>query len=375
MSPSRPLWLETALIARARWFRLDGWRVLGTCSLGAGFIALLAWGRFEFARDFSRELIELLTRVGLVAGVLVAGHALLVVSASRRRLVERHRRGWLTAAPLPRSVVDRFIAICVLLRALGHLMVLTLLLCLIHVFAGTSLAHTSLPAIVIAGFIVGSLCGWLLPHRSGNLREASRYAPRNADAGKGQRGVRALAHWPIAQVFAWQRPENARFVVVAVLFTVQGGTSIAGGLAVMGAWLTAIYLVSLLRAIAVSGRAAANWLRSTPLPFVTFAWSLTKRALLHQVIGVSLAAALGMVLGGPPGMILYMSGLWIAIVVCVSAVTLADSYRGQRSLLRLAVSAMGFAAIEMRAHGWAIPVALVMAGWYASRAVSRRETA
>ena len=363
-----PLLGEIALRAGSRLQRNGAVVMMFVLAIGA--VAFLAWAAAESLHEPARQLIHLLGRFGFVAGALAAGHAVLLVSRRRRLLSGEYRTSWLSAAPISRATVSRVVTLRVAATAMTHLLIILLLLWALHRLGGIAVLQSSLALLVTVGFVAGCVFGWFMPHRPHVAWEASRYAPRSDGGSSSQAGVRALGHWPIAQVFAWQRPENSKFVIVAVLFSVQGGSSIAGGLAVVGAWLVAIYLVSLLQAVIVSGRGAARWLRATPIPFATFAWSVAKRALLHQLIGVSIASVLGAVLGGPAIMMLYLAALWMTIVLCVSAVTLAASYRGERAPLKLAVSIAGLAAVEARAHGWAIPLALAMAALYLRRATS-----
>lgn len=367
-----PLLRDITLRAGNRLRRRRG--ILAALVFAMGAVALLCWVSAESLREPVRQVLEWLTRHGFVVGALVGGHAMLLVSRRRRRLCDEYRTSWLSAAPISRTMISRVITLRVAANAIAHLIAILLGLMALQALGKVPLLQSVLAPGVAAGFAAGCIFGWFLPHRSRAGWEASRYAPGLDDRWQGKGGSRALAHWPIAQVFAWHRPENSRFVIVAVLFCVQGGSSMAGGLAVVGAWLIAIYLASLLQAVIVSGRAAAAWLRPMPVPFATFAWSVAKRALLHQSIGVAVAAALGMGLGGPVMTLLYFSALWMTIVLCVTAVTLAASYRGERAPFRFALSLVGLAAVEVRAHGWGIALALAMAALYLKRATNSRAT-
>jgi hypothetical protein len=369
----QPLLLSLWLSLRNRWER-EGRHAIAISATAVLIVVALGWVAAHVLRGPVRSLLSGLTTYGFILGALVAGHALLVVSRARRRLSQAYQDSWLTPAPIPGEAVGGVIAWRVTAIAMLHLLALVAILWGLHAIADVATGRSSVILIAVAGFVVGAATGWLLPRGNRARREASRYTPRSSPTMDVQAGARALAHWPVAQVFAWHRPENSRLAIVAVLFTVQGGSSIAVGLTVVCTWLLAIYLVSLLQAVIVSGRAAADWLRATPIPLAAFAWSLGKRALLHQVIGVSIAGGLGVVLGAPPMLILYLTSLWMAIVVCICAVLLADSYRGVHAPLRLALSVAAFAAIEARAHGWAIPFAFAMTAWHVKRASRRKQT-
>jgi hypothetical protein len=154
-----------------------------------------------------------------------------------------------------------------------------------------------------------------------------------------------LAGWPIAQVLSWSRPENSRYVLVAALLAVQGGSSAVAGLSVVAMYFVASYLAALVSAMTTVARSAAIWLRATPITLMGFVWSVSRRALVHQLIGIALAIVCMILLGAPVGMALQVAALWIGLFISISGWALVDHYRGRSPLVKIALSIAAFAAI------------------------------
>lgn len=361
-----PLLLAAWLGVRARWMRAPR----GSLLLAAAATGSAAWLTASHLRGPAAWLTGLMLDYGVVLAGFVALHAVLVVSRLRRSLQSGYRQSWLVAAPIARRSVLFSIAAQITIVALTHLMALLLFAGLAAWLAAKPAAAADIAVLITAGFVSGAVLGSLLSDRKRDGREASRYAPKlRGSADQWQPSARSLAHLPIAQVFAWHRPENLRIVVVAVLFTVQGGSSMLGGLCVVSAWLLAIYLVTLLQATIHVGRTAARWLRCTPVTFLNFAWPIARQSFLQQVIGAVGSGVLGVVLGSPLALTCYLVVLWIMIVIMVLVVSLADCYRDRRSTAKLALSLAGLTAIELRAQGWSLPVVLLMIGWHVRHAL------
>ena len=107
-------------------------------------------------------------------------------------------------------------------------------------------------------------------------------------------------------------------------------------------------------------RAAGQWLRSTPITFWAFAWPLARRMLLHQVVGTLAGVAIMLLLGAPPRVALYIGTLWLALVVVVTAVSLADCYRARSPAVKLVLSTLAVLVTEQRWRGWGIALAMLV---------------
>jgi hypothetical protein len=213
---------------------------------------------------------------------------------------------------------------------------------------------------------IGSIVGWWSARRSrADALEGSRYVGAIKPRNETRPSVAALSGWPVAQVRAWGRPENLRILVlIPALFAVQAGSSAVHGLSVLAIWVLGGYLGGLLRAVWHTARAASDWLRSTPIPFAQFAWAMTRKALLHQFVGTVGAAAVLISLGAPLASALYVSALWLAIVVLSYSIFVVDAYRSRPPLIRLVLSFATLAIVEAREHGWSIPLAALLAAWH-----------
>ena len=128
---------------------------------------------------------------------------------------------------------------------------------------------------------------WLAPLRRCIAFASSRYVGKVKHGGALMPSTAALSSWPMAQVRAWGRPENLRLLVMVGMLAVQAGSSAIQGLSVVAIWLLGGYLLGLLNAVMHTARAASHWLRSTPIPFAQFAWAMSRRALLYQVVATA----------------------------------------------------------------------------------------
>lgn len=329
---------------------------------GAGLVVWLASTYGDRLAAFIRSGVEY---IGFVP-ILAALHAATLVSRRRRHLQQQHLQSWLIATPGGFAGSRRAIVIATLASVLKHATVVALTLIVVGILSRTEFAAAMrLLVYAMVGFVPGALAGWYLPAmRRRVTNEASRYVLKPATANGLRPQAAALSRWPIAQTLAWNRPENLRVVILVALLSVQAGSSMIGGLSVVAAWLVGAYLTGLLRGIVSVGREAAQWLQSTPITFAAFAWSVARRALVHQLIGTAVGAAIITVLGSPASMTLYLAALWMSVVIMVSAASLAESYRSRSPALKLALSFAAMLGIESRAHGWAIPLALVMTAWH-----------
>jgi hypothetical protein len=252
---------------------------------------------------------------------------------------------------LPLTV--RMIAVCVLLAIMG----------LVARVAAETVGESLLW--IAAGAVIGATVGWWSARRSrADALEGSRYVRQVKARTATLPSAAALSGWPLAQVRAWGRPDNLRILLMVGMLAVQAGSSALVGLSVVAMWLVGGYLAGLLTAVLQTATMASRWLRSTPMPFAQFAWAVSRRALLYQVIATALAVGLMVILGAPVPSALYIGGLWLAVVVLSCSIGVAESYRARRPFIRLALSFAALAVVEAREHGWSIPIAAVLAAWH-----------
>jgi hypothetical protein len=366
-----PSWLLRHPVLLAEWIAaINALRRLRTHATGAVLAGIALTGlvvaTFATAADRIADLFEMLLSYRVLLVALVAIYVALAVSRRRERARAHHMRFWLAAAPIdPQSWrANRLVS------SFGVLVAQWLTASILIVLSGLAgavrpEAIVQLMMYVTLAAAAGAAVGWWLGRpREAGVYEESRYVGRPARGGAIKPASDALSTWPIAQVRAWSRPENSRLFVLVALLAVQGGSSAIHGLSVMGLWLLAGYLSALLQALPATARAAANWLRSTPISFLQFAWALMRRVLLHQLVGTVVAAGVMVLLGATMATALYLSALWLSLVVLVGSIAAAESYRGRNPTLRIALGVMTMAAIEARAHLWSIPLAAITVAWH-----------
>ncbi len=265
-------------------------------------------------------------RVLTIAAVAI--YAAFTVGSQRQRAEIRYTQFWLAAAPVRQysrtlailvvtliPLAAQLLAVCVLFAAMG----------VVGNVEATVVGETMLW--VAAATAIGAVVGWWSARRSrADAMEGSRYVGAVKPRNETSPSAAALSGWPLAQVRAWGRPENLRILVlIPALFAVQAGSSALHGLSVIAIWVLGGYLGGLVTAVSQTARLAADWLRSTPIPFAQFAWALTRRALLYQVVGTAVAAALMISLGAPLQSALYISVLWLTVVLLSCSIVVADS--------------------------------------------------
>lgn len=355
------------------WLRLlnslSRWREQGART-GAIVLSALAVmiALFVSLSRHALSAIETLAHFWILLAIVAAIYGVTSVSGRRRQLEELESQSWLIAAPIP----PRSLLISQAIRVLLPLFVLAAIAVMFPALVamtheGIGAAAEKVACAAAGGLFVGSVLGWWSGGRaktSGVV--ASRYVPQprarrspsaplvsQASTGKGEfapaTGMRpdaaGLAGWPIAQVLSWSRPENSRYVLVAALLAVQGGSSAMAGLSVVAMYFVASYLAALVVAMTTVASSAAAWLRATPITLMGFLWSVSRRALMHQFIGVALAVACTLVPGAPLGMALEVAALWLGLFTSISGFALVDSYRGRSPLVKIALSIAAFAAL------------------------------
>lgn len=345
--------------ALSRWREEGSKAVLLVLSILAVALALL----FSLSGHVV-SAIQTLAEYWVLLAVVAAIYAATSVSARRRQLEESKSQSWLIATPIPpRSLLisHAFRVLLPLFVIAGIVVMFPALVALAN--EGIAAAAEKVAGAATGGLIVGSVFGWwtsrcikssgVVPSRyvpqprvrpSETAKVAGELEGEHANAGM-RPDATGLAGWPIAQVLSWSRPENSRYVVIAALMAVQGGSSAITGLSVVAMYFVASYLAALVSAMTTVAKSAAAWLRATPITLVGFVWSVSRRALAHQMIGVAVAIACMLMLGAPIGMALEVGALWLGLFISISGFALIDSYRGRSPLVKIALAIAAFAAL------------------------------
>ena len=368
--PGTPIWLLGHPLLLAEWLAvrnlLSRARAHAVAFIAAGAAVLVALTVVLLALGSSFEhVFGALLAYRVLTIVAIGVYAAFAVARQRQRAEVRYTQFWLAAAPVRQYSRSLAILVVSLMVPASQVLAACLLLAAMGVAGSVDPRIVGESMVWIVGAAaIGAAVGWWMARRSrADAMEGSRYVgavkPRNETVPS----AAALSSWPLAQVRAWGRPENLRVLLVVAMLAVQAGTSALGGLCVVAMWLLAGYLAGLLTAVLQTASAAAQWLRSTPIPFAQFAWAVTRRALLYQLIGTAVAAALMVVLGAPLASALYISALWLATVLLACSIGLADSYRARPRFVRMVLSFAALAVVETREHGWSIPIAALLAAW------------
>jgi hypothetical protein len=358
-----PLLYAEWLAARNLLRRARAGVVIAASAVGLTALAVVL---FTFAARF-RGLFEGLLDYRVLTTAAVGLYAAFAVSRTRERAEVRYTQFWLAAAPVRTYSRTLAIVVVTLLPLAAQLLAVCTLFVAMGAAGNVDAAIVGRVMLWVAvSSTVGAAVGWWSARRSrADALEGSRYARRVKAHTETLPSLAALSGWPLAQVRAWGRPENLRILVlIPALFAVQAGSSAVHGLSVLAIWVLGGYLGGLLRAVWQTAQSASDWLRSTPIPFAQFAWAMTRGALLHQLVGTSVAAAVMISLGAPWMSALYVSVLWLAIVVLSYSIFVVDAYRSRPPLIRLVLSFATLAIVEAREHAWSIPLAALLAAWH-----------
>ena len=334
--------------------------------VAVGVLVALAVVLLTFAPRFAAVIDGLLAYRVLVV-VLIAIYAAFAVGGRRQRSEVRYTQFWLAAAPVRQFSRTLAILVVTLLPLAAQLSTVFVLFAAMGIAGGVAAAIVGQAMLwVTVATVIGAAVGWWSARRSrADAMEGSRYVGAVKPRKEFTPSAAALSGWPLAQVRAWGRPENLRILVlIPALFAVQAGSSALHGLSVIAIWVVGGYLGGLLAAVSQTARSAAHWLRSTPLPFAQFAWALTRKALLYQFVWMAIGVALSIGLGAPISNALYVSALWLSIVVLSCSIAVADAYRQRPPLIRMVLSFATLAVVEARTYGWSIPVAALLAAWH-----------
>jgi len=321
---------------------------------GGTIVTVIRLAQFEPIRQGARRLAEQRMLVGFVAFFC----ALVLVARRRVWLRVEYERSWLLATPIGAASYRRASAIRLAMAAASVLLVAMVVTAIVAYFAGEPVW----PVLtwLSGGFVVGSLAGAAWPLRTTVSRfEDSRYTLKWRRAST-HPSLDALARWPISKAMAWYRPEQARTLFLVAALSFPAGMSAATSLAVLVAWLLASYMLTLMRAVSSVSREAALWLRPTVLPFRTFAWTIGKQALLHQVACTVVLAAIAGVFGAAWMDAMYYGALWLALYSMASAVEIRRGYLGARSAGRTFVAIALALAAESRERGAGALVAVAV---------------
>lgn len=291
------------------------WRKEGSRAAFFVFGAIAAVAVMLLAVIFGHAVpaVEMLAQYWVLVCVVTAVYAFTSVNGRRRHLEESQSQSWLIATPISPSSLLVSHAIRTLLPIVVMFAAVVMFAgCVLLLHGGVSAAIGTAVAAIGGGLSFGAAAGWWAAGRgraqagtpTGTDTAASRYVPRLRVAGPMRPNDDALAHLPIAQVFAWSRPENSRYVVVMALLAVQGGSSAIAGLSVVAMYFIASYLAALLSAMMTVSKLAATWLRSTPMTLGAFVLALSRRAFVHQLIGTALGVVFMSLLGAPLAMAL-----------------------------------------------------------------------
>lgn len=366
-----PAWLLRHPLLLAEWLaarnllgraRANAMVVLAAAVAAVGALAVVMTA---LASQFPAVFTALLTYRVLTI-VAVAAYAALAVGRQRQRAEIRYTQFWLAAAPVRQYSRTLAILVVTLLPLAAQLLAAGVLLAAMGIVGDVGLSTVGESLLwIVAATALGAAIGWWSARRSrADAMEGSRYVGAIKHRGESVPSAVALSDWPLAQVRAWGRPENLRILLVVAMLAVQAGTSAIGGLCVVAIWMLGGYLVALLSAVPHTARAAAHWLRSTPIPFAQFAWAVTRRALLYQLAGTAGAVALMVGLGSPLASALYVGALWLSVVILAYSIALAESYRARPSRIRMVLSFAALAVVEAREHAWSIPIAALLAAWH-----------
>lgn len=292
--------------------------------------------------------IEILGRYWLLLGVATVAYAATTVSRRRRHMEESQAESWLVATPISPSSLQWSHAVRTLLPLFAVLAAAVMVAGLVAVSNDdVFMAAGIVIATVAGGLLIGGAAGWWAAGRATKQVGAagSRYVPRPRVEGLPRPDTAGLSRWPIAQVLAWSRPENSRYVLIVALLAVQGGSSASAGLAVVAMYFVVSYVVALGSAMVSVSKQAATWLRATPMTLGAFTLALSRRAAVHQLIGTALAVALMSLLGAPFAVALQIGLAWLGLVGSISGCALLEHYRGRSPALRIALSLAAFAAV------------------------------
>lgn len=349
---STPALLLRHPVLLVEWLRLANalkrWRselTSGVCFMATVGVMLAAAAVIVLSSRLGAA-VKLLADYWVLTAVVTIVYAASSVARRRRRMHDLHLQSWLIAAPVPQASLRASQAIRTLLPTLAQILLAASFVLLVEWMTAQAQGAGKVVAAIAVGLLVGAAVGWRASVEHSAARSfASRYVPSKRKRATMRPDGRALSKWPIAQVLAWSRPENSRYVLIVALFAVQGGSSAIVGLSVVALYFICSYLAALLSALLHVARSASVWLCVTPMAMSEFVWNLSVRALVHQAFGTALVAVFMLLLGAPLALTLQLAALWLGLVISISGCALVDSYRRRSPAMKVAFTLLAWATL------------------------------
>lgn len=299
--------------------------------------------------------------VGMLAGVLSA----ILVSRRRHGVSDSLRRSWLAPAPRADRTMRTSIVLATLWTPFKGWVTGLVVIGILTLMGGAGSLHLAI--MFSAGVWVGS-CGGFLP--GGRRRRAgapgSRYVPKRTAAADmlTQASLVGLSRWPVAEAFAWARPDTLRWPVMAALLSVMGGTPALAALSIVGQWMVLLYMAVLLWSTLRVSREAAVWLRATPVTVGNFAAAVGGRSLIHQFAAACASVALLCANTFPLAYAVSLVSLWLGFVLIAYSTGIAYSFNLRRGAgVSIAVAALVYAILVCLQRGVGVGFALVVSFW------------
>jgi hypothetical protein len=339
----------------------------------AGVIALLGLATVisKVSAGALRGPVTWVTHHDELTALAVFMYAIQFVVRRRAHLASEHSQSWLLATPLPPRTFQLASALRIALEVFAHALLAQAVLVAVAIASDQLRASLAMPLLwIVVGWLLGGLVGavWRLKCRTSDS-EHSRFII-DVKTPPSIPSLSGLSHWPIAKALVWHRPEHARFLFIAAALSIPVGASALLGLAILTVWSLGSYLLALARSVPDVAQEAATWLRPTTLPFASFAWAVTRRALLHQIVGVGLLGTVSIVLGAQPASVVHLASMWLLLTIMTSMIGLRQSYLGSSAKGSILLSILVIIAAELRARGSGLFLAAVVSACCA-RGVNR----
>jgi hypothetical protein len=359
MRPLLHAWLQERKARVQRLVHQVGSRASFGFLIALTAVAALLAVNLVASSSFAHEAIEWMADHRVIAAIGGGIYTLLLVRRLRLRLALEHARSWLRALPISSRSFAGMTALRTSMTVVAHVSLLSGIVVFGAIAADQSLASTLSP--LLCGLLIGTILGAISPQSAAAQpsSERSRFILRVRRPERAA-SLDGLSKWPIAHALAWHRPENSRFLFIAAALSVPVGSSAVLGLAILATWSLASYLFALARAISEVAREAALWLRPTSVPFRSFAWAITRRVLVHQVIGLTLLGGIATAAGGTIRSAVYFCAMWLLIASMIAMINLRQRFFSMSSLVRSVVAAVVVLAAESRVRGWGGAVAIAV---------------